>query len=116
LIDGSDEVRVTIKGDEIRVTGSFLPPINLPPVPYRQREYDHSPVLDFADNPEVADTVAPQAAKVPFERLAEMARILATLYPVIEPAQDAPRDRLVQFPQLLLSKRGNFNGPGQALS
>jgi hypothetical protein len=70
--------------------------MDLPPVPHRQREHDQPSVLDFADNPEIADTVAPQAAKFPFERLAEMARVLAALYPVIEPAQNAPGDRLIQ--------------------
>ncbi len=87
--------------------------INLPPVPGRQREHDQPAVLYFADYPEIADTVPPQAGEIAFERLAEVARILGALDPVIEPAEDALRDRLVEFPQLLFGKRGDFNRPGQ---
>lgn len=36
-----------------------LPPINLPPMPQRQHEHHQLSILDFADNPEIADTVAP---------------------------------------------------------
>ena len=93
-----------------------LPPIDLPSVPNRERQHDQPSVLNFADDPEIANTVAPQAAEIAFERLAQMARILAALDPVVQPTQDTTGDWLVQFPQLLLSKPGNLNGPGQVPS
>src|SRR5262245_10165333 len=93
-----------------------LSAVDLAPVADGQRENDHSSILDLADNPEVADAVPPQAGHIAFQRLAQVTRVLATLDAVVEPVEDAPCNLPVELPQLLLSERGNLNGPGQALS
>ena len=45
-----------------------------------------------------------------------MARVLAAFYPVVEPAEDAFRDRLVELPELFLDERRDLNRPGQGIS
>jgi len=73
-------------------------------------------IPDIANNPVIADAIAPQTRTAAFERFAKVARVLATLDPVVQPVEDPAANLRVELAKLARSRVGDLNRPSQALS
>ena len=69
--------------------GRWVSAVHLPPVADRQGEDDEAAILNVADDPVVADPIAPQPELAAFQGLAEVSRVLATLDAIIQPVEKA---------------------------
>ena len=75
---------------------------------------DHKTVVvDFTDDAKLADAIAPQSGQFATQRFAKIAGIAGAFKARLQPVKNAGRRGTIQFGELLLRKRRDFNRPGQ---
>ena len=70
-------------------------------------------VLDFTDDAKITNPVTPQSGQFATQRFAKIAGIAGAFKARLQPVKNAGRRGTIQFGELLLRKRRDFNRPGQ---
>lgn len=82
-----------------------------------RKRMDHQTfILDFTNDAKIAYAVSPQPGEFGLQRFAKMTRIASAFKAGFQPVKNARRCWTIQFTELFLRKRRDFNLPGQVLS